>query len=1062
MPLESSSNHEFPSLAESLEPRSSIPPRLPNGPSIITAQGYGLSLQEPGAPPQPPGLSNGARGHDGGDDRESSSGSAGNAPPRARDDRESRHSTAVVGAPAMDDETLSVLREKLITTLGVDMSRGLLTGWGYELGRRDALALAHPFSWEDDAGLLLASPRLLAWQRGTMEPRRVGLSRARGHVDIEVLWRRSTEAEHYLSRLGRADHAVCWMLSGYYAGYAGTLLARPISVVETTCAGMGAEHCTLRLRAREPGDQSRPAHAVLEQGHAVRVMHSELERLRFESSMRLTRLEALREAVLDVTAELRLSGVQAKIVSRGRVLLGARYAFLVMYAGAPGQGSLGYDVVHDGLAPEDAEALDPFPVHDGLFAEVLQNNDTVRVRRAAEDPRARGLRDHQSLSASFLGVPLRIHSQQSGALYFADRLDGGEFSLDDQKLAESFAVHAGVALENARLVETIAADRDERSQALEREQEVTTELHDLRQELDRERQLLRALVDLPALPDLDSALHHLLSRIMKLLAADVGAVLLCAPGAAPLTLDVHAALAATAAGGERGVLPIPTPDLPIRGGLAGRVLTARELVYVRDVAEDDEALGLHLRARGVRSLLGAPLLIEGRSIGVVEVGTYAVRTFDDPEKRFLKAAASQTALAIEHARAQQEVARFGELLQAVIEAAPIGMAVQLPGGAQTLLSNGVMRRLEEIGERCGVSPAGDAPQRALRGEVVPREERTLPSPEPSEPGAQPVALRVSAAPVRDAQGAVRAAVTVVEELTLEKELERLRERFVSLVAHDLKNPLSAAMMHLELLQERLEEGKGNLDTRGAPARLVEDSLRTSDAIHRAMLRVSDMVSDLLDYSRLEARQLTVTPSEVILPALVRELLEEQRPLLQGRMVEVDIDDDVPPLRADRRRLMQVLANLLGNAVKYTPKEVRLGLRARRASAAAGQLPLHLLSNRGDAAALATSDRGALSVLTIDRRGATSQRGAETDDERVTLEELDGWVLLTAWDQGPGIPAESRARLFDPFYRLSRDHEAREGTGLGLYITRGLCEAHGGVIWIDEIPGASFSMLWPVA
>jgi signal transduction histidine kinase len=283
-----------------------------------------------------------------------------------------------------------------------------------------------------------------------------------------------------------------------------------------------------------------------------------------------------------------------------------------------------------------------------------------------------------------------------------------------------------------------------------------------------------------------------------------------------------------------------------------------------------------------------------------------------------------------------------------------------------------------------------------------------------------VDVRVSAAPVRSGSGAVEAAVTVVEELTLEKELVRLRERFISLVAHDLRNPLNAALTNLDLLRERLESGRNNLDTRGSPARLVDESLRTSEAIFRSMMRVSGMVSDLLDYSRLEAGQMAIHVGEVSLPGLVKELLEEMRPLLGGRLVEVDIDDDLPLLRADHGRLAQVLTNLLSNAMKYTPPGVRLGLRARRASAAT-RLPVKL------------------SAL-----------------------ELQRFVLLTAWDQGPGIPPEAQPRLFDPFYRLSRDQGKREGTGLGLFITRGLVEAHGGQVWIDDVPGASFSMLWPAA
>lgn len=928
----------------------------------------------------------------------------------------------------LDPEALGVLREKLITALGADMARGLLTDWGYELGRRDALALGRAFSWENDTQLLLAGPRLQSWLgTSAMEPRRVTLNRQKGLIDLEVLWHRSLEAEQFQTHLGRAEYPVCWTLTGYYAGYSSALLGRSVLAVETTCAGMGADYCTIRLRGRDSthaGDRS--LQWALEPGHVARLMHGELERLRVESSKRLNRLEALREAALDVTAELSLDGAQAKIVSRGRVLLGARYAFLVMFAEpshghflSPGQvasqAPRSYVVVHDGLTQQEAVELDPFPLGTGLFAAVLHDGDTVRVRRIGDDPRSRGMPEHRALSSSFLGVPIRVQGKIYGALYFTNRLDSGEFSLDDEKLCESFAAHAGVALENARLVETLAAERGEMAQAFEREQQITTELHLVRDELERERQLLRSLVDIPASPDIDSALNLILSRLVTLLSADVGAILLNTTGEEPGRLQVRALMEQ----GRRAEVDAEEAQVTLGSGLSGRVALLKDVLYVRDVAEDPEALDPYMRRPGVRSLLGAPLTVEGRLIGVVEVGSYAVRTFDGPEVRFLRAAANLTALSIEHARLHQEVTRSANLLRAVIEAAPIGLSVTTAPSGKTFLLNGEMRRLEGIAR----SPAGDAPERALHGEAVSREERTLFDPA----SGQSEAVRISAAPVFDEQHEVQAAVTVVQGLKLEKEIERLRERFVSLVAHDLRNPLNAAMMHLELLRERLELGpepqKGPAGAGALQAQFLAESLKTADAIHRSMMRVSDLVSDLLDYSRLEAGQLTINKNDVALRPLVRELLDELRPLLGGRSVEVDIEEGLPPLRADRRRLAQVLTNLLSNALKYTDAGVPMGLRARRS-----ELPEHC-APIGD------------------------PQDAGPADPR-------SWVLLTVWDAGPGIPPEARQRLFDPFYRLSRDQEQREGTGLGLYISRGLCEAHGGHIWIDDVPGANFSMLWP--
>jgi signal transduction histidine kinase/predicted hydrocarbon binding protein len=963
-----------------------------------------------------------------------------------------------LGAPPhlFDDEAVAVLREQLISHLGADMARGLITAWGYELGRRDALSLGRHFSWENDTQLLLCGPRLQPLMHaGRMETKRLQLNRAQGVVDVEVVWHRCPEAAQYIERLGHAEHAVCWTLVGYYAGYCSTLLCREVQAIETTCAGMGADFCTVRLRGREPSAAGR-LHPSLQPSHAVRIMQQELERLRFESSMRLQRLEALREAVLDVAGELMLDGVQAKIVSRGRVLLGARYGFLALFQESDvrhrhlGAVQRGYVIIHDGLSQSDAADLDPFPITAGLFGAVLRDSTTVRVRRIGDDPRSRGMPAHPALSASFLGVPVRVHGQLHGALYFTDRLDGGEFSLDDEKLAESFAAHAGVALENARLVETIDAERGELAHALEREQEVTSELHHVRSEQERERNLLAALLTLPDVGDVDSALHRVLGRLTSLLDADVGSLSLCGEDGA---LQVRAMT-------ERGqAVDLPPGDgqgggQALAAGFSGRVTEARDVVYVRDVVEDPAALEPHLRDRGVRTLLGAPLLCEGRLIGVVAVGSFAVRTFDEAEWRFLRVAANLTALSIERARLHGEVVRSDQLLRAVIEAAPIGMSVTVPPRGEMILSNEVMRRLSELAAQSGAQPAGDAPERALAGEVVRRVERALVCPIT---GSQ-VAVRVSAAPVRSAAGPngpgiVQAAVTVVEDLTLEKEIERLRERFVQLVAHDLRNPLNAAMMHVEILRERLEgaltPAQAAAGVAGGAAQLqvhaqaqaasgaLAEGIRTAEAISRAMDRVGELVSDLLDYSRLEAGQLMVHRAQVALRPLLRELLDEMRPLLGDRPLELEIAEDLPPLWADRRRLAQVLMNLLSNAAKYTPPDARMGLRAR-------------LCDPIEAAFLRP----------LDEEGAGRGQAGGAQGERGGAPR--NWVLISVWDLGPGIPQEARVRLFDPFYRLTRDVERREGTGLGLYIARGLVETHGGQIWIEDTEGACFSMLWPAA
>jgi two-component system, OmpR family, sensor histidine kinase KdpD len=174
-------------------------------------------------------------------------------------------------------------------------------------------------------------------------------------------------------------------------------------------------------------------------------------------------------------------------------------------------------------------------------------------------------------------------------------------------------------------------------------------------------------------------------------------------------------------------------------------------------------------------------------------------------------------------------------------------------------------------------------------------------------------------------------------------------------------------------------------------------------------RLDHLVSNLLDMSRIEDGALKPEKEWYRLPELVRDVLSRLRPLLRGRIVHTDMPNDLPPIELDYVMIDQVLTNLIENAVRYTPPESPIDISARR-------------------------------------------DGAQ--------------VLVSVADRGPGIPPGDLERVFDKFYRVfDKQHNAGHpsGSGLGLAVSKGLVEAHGGHIWAKPRPGGGvvFSVVLPL-
>ncbi|RMH02293.1 MAG: hybrid sensor histidine kinase/response regulator [Chloroflexi bacterium] len=231
---------------------------------------------------------------------------------------------------------------------------------------------------------------------------------------------------------------------------------------------------------------------------------------------------------------------------------------------------------------------------------------------------------------------------------------------------------------------------------------------------------------------------------------------------------------------------------------------------------------------------------------------------------------------------------------------------------------------------------------------------------------------------------------------------KAKSDFVSLVSHELKNPMTSILSYTDLIK------------RGAGGEINEKQARFLDVIRANVQRMIGLVSDLDDISRIEAGQFSLEIGEVSLAEAVHEvLLSLQQQIAEKELqVTVNIDSNLPLLKADKARLLQILTNLVSNACKYTPPG-----------------------------------------------GSFNVCGHVTQTEEGPMAEV------VVQDTGIGIPEAEQKLVFSQFFR-SEDRQVREisGTGLGLNITRKLVELHGGRIWFESVygKGTTFFFTMPLA
>lgn len=245
--------------------------------------------------------------------------------------------------------------------------------------------------------------------------------------------------------------------------------------------------------------------------------------------------------------------------------------------------------------------------------------------------------------------------------------------------------------------------------------------------------------------------------------------------------------------------------------------------------------------------------------------------------------------------------------------------------------------------------------------------------------------------------AERAGVAMeISRLEIEMEAAvRSREDLLAVVSHDLRGPLSSMKIGTDILQLQ-DKKEGKPEEQKSLALMV-----------RAGNHMNRLINDLLNAASIKSGTFTLeTRAEQVLP-LVAAIIEEMKHRADGKRLSLDytVISNIPSVQCDRERVLQVLANLVGNAIKFTPAGGRIG---------------------------------------------------------IDVEALDGEVCFKVSDSGPGIAEDEQPHLFDRYWKSKPS--GRLGTGLGLYIAKGIITSHGGRIWVESRvgSGSAFSFTLPVA
>jgi len=686
---------------------------------------------------------------------------------------------------------------------------------------------------------------------------------------------------------------------------------------------------------------------------------------------------------------------------------------------------------------EDAERYypeDEWPFGVGLTSEIVRVSQPIVTDDYVMECERRGVAPGSTLRAgrAWMGVPLMAGDRAFGVVNVSSFDPGVRYTEDHLQIFRAIADQTANILEKNRLYHAM----EQRAQQLATLNEVG-------------RTITSTL-------ELRPALNLVMEKAVEILNAEAGSLLLADPETGDLIFEVTLGPTAGDIHGMR---------LPMGTGVVGKVAETAQPITVNEAQADRRWFS------GVdkpdefrtRALLAVPMVTKGRVIGVLEIlNKKDGAPFDDNDKNLLSAFAANAAVAIENARLytmtdRALTARIEELqtlqridrdlnttldyeraLDLTVEwamrvsgANAGGIAVLLPedGGAlwyalrgyppemeryrtePMRLDRGIVSRVASLGMP---NMAPDVSKDEDYYEVLPTTRSQLTVPVARENRVIGVIAlesdRLNGFDLEVLNFVVRladhAAVSITNAQLYEevKRANQYKSEFVSIVAHELKLPMTSIKGYSDLL------------VMGAAGPLTEGQIQFLQTIRSNVERMNTLVSDLLDISRIETGRIKLEIKPVAMSVVIEETLRTLRKHIEDKQqtLEVNVSDDLPKAMGDKSRLIQVLANLVSNAFKYTPSGGKITVEVQPVDASAD--------------------------------GKT-------------------FLICRVKDTGVGMSPEDVEKLGQKFFR-SGDQRVRDvpGHGLGFSIAKNLVELQGGKILIESElnKGSTFSFTIPVA
>jgi len=420
------------------------------------------------------------------------------------------------------------------------------------------------------------------------------------------------------------------------------------------------------------------------------------------------------------------------------------------------------------------------------------------------------------------------------------------------------------------------------------------------------------------------------------------------------------------------------------------------------------------------SSLYAPMIGRQRTYGLVSIHCYKMKRFSQTEVQQMETLARIVAVALENARFYQNLIEEKGKLDAIVNSISDGLILIDFHEEIVFINEQATRYLQQPVYKLLGSSASIIPDRFMANAKDPHVvqatylralnniidhpvlEFTIYKPEIAD-------VRMTMFPVRDRDHHFIGRGLIIEDVSHEKEVNRMKSEFVAIASHTMRTPMTSILGFASLLVEKK-----------IPAHSQEKYLQS---IHRESLRLTTILNDMLDLANIEAGKISLKLVPVESSEMIQLAVREGRLQFQRDIEVAAPKQKLPRLIADRQKLHQAVLNLIANAAKYTDGKITVSFK-KVAKAA-------------------------------------FRPGWQCSQVNLNTPGLFPAVAICVEDAGEGIPADHLNAIFEPFYRLNT--QIHEGTGLGLTIVRYIVEAHGGKVWVEtkQGKGCAFTFIIPL-